>query len=138
MNRQAFLETLLILPVGVFLVRCSSSGTGYSSPSGPSGTSGSSATSDPPAAPPSKSGTQDIYSSSNVQSHFHTFTLDDGALTAPPAAGVSGDSGTALSHTHSVTISSDQLQQVATGQSVMVTTSSTGGHTHVFTFVKVS
>jgi hypothetical protein len=132
MNRQAFLETLLILPVGVFLVRCSSSGTGYSS------TSGTPATSDAPAAPPSKSGTQDVYSSSNVQSHFHTFALDDAALTAPPAAGVSGDSGTAQSHTHSVTISSDQLQQVATGQSVMVTTSSTGGHTHVFTFVKVS
>jgi hypothetical protein len=28
MNRQAFLETLLMLPVGVFLVHCTSSGTG--------------------------------------------------------------------------------------------------------------
>jgi hypothetical protein len=132
MNRQAFLETLLILPVGVFLVRCSSSGPDYSSPSG------NSAASDAPAAPPSKSGTQDIYSSSNVLSHFHTFALDDAALTAPPSAGVSGDTSSAQSHTHGLTISSDQLQQVATGQSVKVTTSSTGGHTHVLTIVKVS
>jgi hypothetical protein len=138
MNRQAFLETLLVLPVGVFLVHCSSSGPGYSSTSGTSGASGTSPTPDAPAAPPSKNGTQDIYSSSNVLSHFHTFALDDGAFTAPPPAGVSGDSSSAQSHTHNVTISSDQLQQVAIGQSVMVTTSSTGGHTHVLTFVKVS
>jgi hypothetical protein len=124
MNRQTFLETLLILPVGVFLVRCSSSG--------------SSTSSDAPAAPASKSGTQDVYSSSNAQSHFHTFSLDDASLMAPPAAGVSGDTSSEQAHTHSVSISSDQLQQVSTGQSVMVTTSSNSGHTHVFTFVKVS
>ena len=125
MNRQTFLETLLILPIGVFLVRCSSSD------SGTSGGAGS------PAAPPSKSGTQTSYTSSNEQSHFHTFSLDDASLTAPPAAGVSGDTSSAQSHTHSVSISSDQLQRVATGQSLMVTTSSTSGHAHVFTFVKV-
>jgi hypothetical protein len=126
MNRQTFLETLLILPVGVFLVRCSSSG------------SGASGSSTDPAAPPSKSGTQDVYSSSDAQSHFHTFGVDDASFTAPPAAGVSGDTSTDELHSHTVSISSDQLQQVATGQSVMVTTSSTSGHTHVFTFVKVS
>jgi hypothetical protein len=132
MNRQAFLETLLILPIGVFLVRCSSSGQDYSS------TSGTSPTSDAPAAPPRKSGPQDLYSSSDVQSHFHTFALDDATLTDLPPAGVSGDTSAAQSHTHGLAISSDQLRQVATGQSVLVTTSSTGGHTHVFTFVKVS
>jgi hypothetical protein len=30
-----------------------------------------------------------------------------------------------------------QLQSIGTGQSVDVTTTSAGGHTHVFTFLKV-
>jgi len=114
------------LPIGVFLVRCSSSG------------SSTGAGGDAPAAPPSKNGTQDVYSSSNVQAHFHTFSLDDASITAPPAAGVSGDTSSDQDHTHSVSISADQLQQVSTGQSVTVTTSSSQSHTHVFTFVKVS
>ena len=50
---------------------------------------------------------------------------------------VSGDTSSAQSHTHRMMISSSQLQQVATGQAVVVTASSTGGHTHVFTFVKL-
>jgi hypothetical protein len=137
MDRQKFLETLLILPVGVFLVRCSSSGTSYSGTGGTTGTAGSSGGTRPPAAAPTKSGTQTIYSSSNDQSHFHTFALDDGALTDPPSAGVSGETSLAQSHTHSVTISSDQLQQVGMGQSVIVITSSNSGHTHAFTFTKV-
>jgi hypothetical protein len=134
MDRQRFLETLLILPVGVFLVRCSSSGSSYSGPGGTTGSTGNR----PPAAAPTKSGTQTIYSSSNDQAHFHTFALDDSALADPPSAGVSGDTSLAQSHTHSVTISSDQLQQVATGQSVMVITSSNSGHTHAFSFTKLS
>ena len=130
MDRKQFLGTLLVLPVGIFLVHCGSSD--YSSGSG--GSSDANA----PAAPPTNSGAQDVYSSSTVSSHFHTFAVDETSFSAPPAAGVSGDTSSAGAHTHTVSISSDQLQQVATGQSVTVTTGSAGGHTHVFTFVKLA
>ncbi len=125
MNRQKFLGTLFVLPIGVFLVHCGSSGSGGSSDT------------NAPAAPPTMSGTQDVYSSSMAQSHFHTFMVEDMSFTAPPASGVSGDTGSAMSHTHTVSISSAQLQQVAMGQSIEVTTSSVSSHTHTFTFMKV-
>lgn len=118
-DRRTFLGTLVVLPVGVFLVHC-----------------GSSSGSDDPGAPPVKSGTQAIYTSSVVQDHDHTFAVDLAAFMTPPANGISGDTSNNQGHTHSVSISMADLQQVEAGQSVKVTTSSTG-HTHVFTFVKV-
>lgn len=124
MDRKEFLGTLVALPVGLFLVRCSSSDASSSDPNAP-------------AASPTKSGTQDVFSSSTVSSHFHTFAVDESAFSAS-ATQIDGDTSSAGAHTHSVTISSDQLQQVSTGASVTVTTGSAGGHTHVFTFEKVA
>ena len=80
----------------------------------------------------------DIYTSSTVSQHSHTFSFDDASLSAPPTDGVSGDTSVAQAHTHSVTISMAQLQQVASGSSVQVTSSDAGGHTHVFTFRKIA
>jgi hypothetical protein len=80
----------------------------------------------------------DVYTSSTVSAHSHTFSLDDAAISAPPAAGVSGDSSVAQGHSHTVAISMAQLQQVSTGSSVQVTSGDEGGHTHVFTFVKIA
>ncbi|HEX3851158.1 MAG TPA: hypothetical protein VHW01_09340, partial [Polyangiaceae bacterium] len=85
-----------------------------------------------------QSGGMDIYTSSTVSAHAHTFSLDDTATSAPPAAGVNGDSSTDEGHSHTVAISMDQLQQVSTGSSVEVTSGSAVGHTHVFTFVKIA
>jgi hypothetical protein len=79
----------------------------------------------------------DVYTSSTVSQHHHTFTLDDSAIAAPPSAGVSGDSSTDGAHSHTVSISADQLSQVAMGGSVKITCGASGGHTHVFTFVKI-
>jgi hypothetical protein len=126
MDRKQFLGTLVALPVGIFLVHCSSS----------SNTS-SGSDSNAPAAPPTQSAGMDVYTSSNNDAHFHTFSLDDSAITAPPADGVSGDTSNNSDHTHSVQISTDQLTQVSMGSSVEVTTSLVSGHTHVFTFVKI-
>jgi hypothetical protein len=126
MDRKHFLSTLLVLPFGIFLVHCSSDA------------STSSSGSNPPAAPPTQSGGMDLYTSSTVQAHSHTFSLDDASISAPPADGVSGDSSTDQGHSHTVAISMAQLQQVSTGSSVQVTTGDAGGHTHVFTFVKIA
>jgi hypothetical protein len=125
MDRKHFLSTLLVLPVGIFLVHCSSS-------------TSSSGSSNPPAAPPTQSGGMDVYTSSTAQAHSHTFSLDDTAISAPPADGFSGDSSVAAGHSHTVAISMAQLQQVSTGSSVEVTSGDAGGHTHVFTFVKIA
>ncbi|HEY3668901.1 MAG TPA: hypothetical protein VGL19_23050 [Polyangiaceae bacterium] len=129
MDRKQFLATLLVLPIGIFAVHCSSSSSGSGS--------GTPTASDP-AAPPSQSGGMDIYTSSTNSAHSHTFSLDDTALSTPPAAGVSEDSSVVQAHSHLVTISMAQLQQVASGSSVQITSSNASGHTHVFTFVKIA
>lgn len=126
MDRKQFLGTLVVLPVGIFLVHCSSD------------SSSSSGDGNAPAAPPTQSNGMDVYTSSTVSQHHHTFMLDDTAITAPPSAGVSGDSSSDGGHSHTVAISADQLSQVASGSSVEITTSLSSGHTHVFTFVKIA
>jgi len=113
--------TLIALPVGLFLVSCSSSDSGGGASAGPQ-----------------KSGTQIIYTSSNVQSHMHTFGLAMSAIATPPADGVSGSTSNDGGHTHEVSISMAQLQSVGSGESVKITTSSVSGHAHEFTFVNVS
>jgi hypothetical protein len=128
LNRNQFLGTLLALPFGIFLVRCSSDSSG-SSYGGSSGAGG---------APPTQSNGTHVYTSSLVNAHQHTFTLDDSAITTPPAAGVQGNSSTDASHFHAVSIATDQLAQVATGASVEITSGTTSGHAHVFTFVKIA
>lgn len=127
MDRKHFLGTLFALPAGLFLVHCSSTA---------SSSGGSDA--DAPAAPPTRSGGLDIYTCSTVASHHHTFSLDDTAFTSPPAEGVSGDSSNDGNHSHTVAISAAELTMVGLGDSVKVTCGSAGGHTHVFTFVKIA
>lgn len=133
MNRRDFVERLLFLPVGVYLVRCSSSTNGSSGYGG-----GGSTTNNAPGAAPTVSGNQAVYTSSNVAVHTHTFGIDLTDFTTPPANGVSGETSENAQHTHTVSVSMADLANVETGQSVMITTSNVAGHTHVFTFVKVS
>lgn len=137
MNRLKFLETLLVLPAGVFLVHCSSdSSSGYGSYGSYGGGTGAAA--DSPAAAPTKSGAQDVYTSSVAGGHHHTFSIDDGAFSSPPASGVTGDSSVDSGHSHAVTVSADQLAQVGMGQTLKVASTSVGGHSHVFTFLKIA
>lgn len=124
MDRRQFVETLLVLPFGMFVLRCSSN----------NGSGGS----DAPGAPPTVSAGDAVYTSSDVQAHTHTFGVPLPDFTAPPSSGVSGDTSNNASHTHTVSISASDLMNVEAGSSVMITTSSNSGHTHVFTFVRVS
>ena len=143
MDRKQFLGTLFALPVGIFLVHCSSDSSPSSSSTGGTGggaaASAGSGASDPnaPAAAPTQSAGMDVYTSSTNSSHHHTFTLDDMSITSPPAAGVSGDSSTDGGHSHTVAISADQLTSVGMGESVEITSGVASSHTHVFTFVKI-
>lgn len=125
MHRRAMLETLLVLPAGIFLVRCSSSSSkNYTPPT--------------PAANPTVSGSQALYSSSVAQDHFHTFGIPLIDFINAPSGGLSGDTSNAANHTHHVSISMDEFANMQNGSSVAITTSNVSGHTHVFTFVKLS
>jgi hypothetical protein len=137
MDRKQFLGTLFALPIGIFLVHCSSDSTPSTTAS--AGATGTGDGGDPnaPAAPPTQSAGMDVYTSSTTSAHSHTFTLDDTNITTPPATDVTGITSVNEAHSHNVTITSAQLTQVSMGQSVEVTTAVAGAHTHVFTFTKI-
>ncbi len=136
MDRRQFLRltvgSVLVLPVGTFLV--SACGGGYSSPS-PSPVTGGG---HPPAAPPQVVGNQAVYTSSVSGNHSHTFGIDLGDFASPPMAGVSGNTSVAFGHSHAVSVSMDDLAMVDAGQTVEVTAEAgSTGHTHVLTLVKI-
>jgi hypothetical protein len=128
MQRREFCELaggmLLLIPAGLFLVRCgaSSGGGGGSSP----------------ANHPTRNGTKLIYTSNIVGAHSHTFGIEMAAIDAPPGNGVSGPSSVDENHSHSVVVSSAQLSNISAGQTIEVTTGTADGHTHLFTFFKLA
>jgi hypothetical protein len=125
MNRRGFFRTtggaLLVLPLGSVLVQAC---TGTNEPDG----SG-------PAAPPTTSGANAEYTSNIDDGHAHTFDIALTAFSAP--TDIEGQTSVDDGHDHAVSISSADLQRVASGQTVMVTTATSEGHTHVLTLVKV-
>jgi hypothetical protein len=138
MDRREFLirggSALLVLPLGTFLVRCSSSDNGVTT-SSPSPTEPDQT---PPDAPPRVVGENVVYTSNQVNAHSHSFSVPTGAIANPPAAGISGNTTTAQLHEHSLVLTQADLQAASSGQTVKVSTGNTLGHTHVFTIVKVT
>lgn len=131
MDRRDFVERLLVLPVGVFLLRCGSNST-YGS-GGSYGTGSSNA----PGAAPTVNGSEAVYTSSNVAAHTHTFGIQLEDFKEPPQNGVTGETSDNAQHTHTVSVSASDLANVEKGGSVTVTTNNVAGHTHVFTFIRV-
>lgn len=123
-DRRAFVESLVVLPIGAFLVRCSSSSSSNTPPE--------------PGAAPTVSGSQAIYTSSVVQNHDHTFALDLADFVNPPSGGVSGDTSLNASHTHQVSIPMGELETLKSGSVVAITTTVVSGHSHTFTFIRLS
>lgn len=117
-------ETLLLIPAGLFLVRCGGSGGG--------------ATGNDPANQPRQDGTQLIYTSNVVADHSHTFAIEMSAIDMPPATGLSGPSSVVENHSHSVVVSSAELSTISAGQTVEVITGTADGHAHLFTFLKLA
>jgi hypothetical protein len=93
---------------------------------------GSSTSSQPP-------GTTHSFTSTMVNSHTHTVTIDKADVQTPPAAGISETTSSASGHTHSFDMTQAQLTTVMGGGSVTITSGSsatTGVHTHDFTVTK--
>ena len=140
MNRRDFLRgatrTLLVLPFGTFLVHCSSDeedGTVVTTnPTQPT------VDPTPPDAPPRVDGANVVYTSSETNLHSHSFSIPAVSLSSPPAAGVTGETTSAQLHSHLVVVRQVDLQNVEAGQSVKIETTSTVGHTHTFTFVRIT
>ncbi len=128
MNRREFVRFcgngVIVIGASAFLLACEDE-TG--TPNG-----------DNPAAAPKASGTQVIYATNVVGDHSHTFGIEMADIATPPTAGVSGPTSSGEGHTHDVMVSMAELQMVGAGQTVKVTTSSAGGHTHVLTLVKLA
>ncbi len=126
MNRRGFLRTtggaLLVVPLGGLLVQAC---YGMSEPDG-----------DAPAAPPTTSGSNAEYTSNIDDGHAHTFDIALTSFAAP--TDLQGQTSVDDGHSHAVSISTADLQQVESGQTVMVTTATSEGHTHVLALVKVN
>src|SRR5215470_1727303 len=131
MDRRRFLRiavgSIIVVPAGRFLVQCASD-DGSSSAANP----------DQPAAPPTVSSGNAVYSSSFAQAHYHTFSIDMSAFSSPPSGGVSGSTSVFESHSHTVSVTAAMLASVAVGDSILVSTSVVTDHQHVLTLVKVS
>lgn len=116
MQRRIFLRqgvTLLVVIAGVpMLASCSES----------DGEAANSSTSDL------------IVTSTVVGGHSHDFTLPGTVIENPPSSGYSNSSTTNSGHAHTVTLTQQQIQSIAGGTAVTVTSSSTSGHTHQFRF----
>ena len=85
---------------------------------------------------PSNPTTSNTFTSSNVQNHTHTITIQKTEVETPPAGGISRETSSASGHTHTFTMTADDLTNVKAGTVVTVTTADTGGHTHDFVISK--
>ncbi len=70
------------------------------------------------------------------QGHIHTVCVPTSDLTSPPSGAMTYVTSISLDHTHTVTLSQAQLSQIEAGQTVTVTTSNNGMHTHMFSIAK--
>ena len=135
MDRREFLSsaaTLLVLPLGTFLVHCGSNDNGTTVSSNPNNPATDTT---PPDAPPQLAGSNVVYTTSKVNLHSHSFTVPDVQFTVP--TGLTGNTTAAQAHTHTITITSDDLTRAENGETVKIPTSTEVGHNHVLTLVKV-
>ena len=110
LSRRDFLVTLVFTPL---IHACTSSDSGSTAP--PSSCDGAGET------------------STVTEGHTHTLCVPAAALGSPADGGETFTTSTANGHIHDVTFTQAQLMSVAQGGSVVVTTSTTEGHTHAFT-----
>lgn len=85
---------------------------------------------------PSTPGTSKTFTSTDVQYHTHTVTIQRSEIDTPPSGGISRQTSTASSHSHTFTMSQDQLMSVQGGSSVQIETDVVSGHSHTFTISK--
>jgi hypothetical protein len=97
-------------------------------PSGCSTNSGTVASSTSAALPCDGAGSD----SSIVDGHSHAICISAAAIEAPPAEGATFATTRVSGHTHDLPLAQTQLQGLAAGQPITMTTSNAENHTHTF------
>jgi hypothetical protein len=69
-----------------------------------------------------------------VDRHIHTFSILKSTLSNPPAAGITDSTSNSSGHTHSLTLSQQQLTDIDAATSVTGTTERDSGDTHAHGF----
>jgi hypothetical protein len=126
MDRRGFLihtaraSVLLILPAGWATEGCG----GDSSPASATGAAGG----------PGGAATGLRFTSDTMAGHTHDFTIAMADFAEPPPAGLSGETTVTLAHTHTVSLTADELSQIEAGRAVSQQTTIVDGHQHTFKF----
>jgi hypothetical protein len=127
MERREFLirsaksgAVLVLVPAG-WTLACNSSTSNGTSTDAAAGTTGS-------------TGSGLRYTSDVVSGHSHDFTIVMTDLSSPSAAGLSGQTTVAQSHTHTVSLTLADLMQIESGAAVTKQTSTVLSHLHTFQF----
>lgn len=76
------------------------------------------------------------FTSSTVQAHTHDVVLELTLLASPPNGNTTKTTSVAAGHSHSVTLSTAELQTIQSGGVVTRVTTLDSGHTHSFSFQK--
>jgi hypothetical protein len=122
MDRRGFLihtaraSVLLILPAGWATAGCG----GSSSPAA--------------AGSPGGAATGLRFISDTMGGHTHDFTIAMADFAEPPPSGISGETTVTLAHTHTVSLTADELSLIEAGQAVSKETAIVDGHQHNFKF----
>jgi len=80
--------------------------------------------------------TQKSFTSTNVDGHTHTITIQRTEVDSPPAGGISRQTSSSSGHTHTFMMSQAQLQTCMGGGSVTVSDSMMNLHQHSYTITK--
>jgi hypothetical protein len=74
------------------------------------------------------------FTSTVVQAHSHTVTIQMMELTGPPAGGVTRNTSVDAGHLHAVTLTQADLNAIDAGEVVPKETTLVDAHTHAFEF----
>lgn len=85
---------------------------------------------------PSNPTDSQTFTSTSAQSHTHTVTIQKTEVDTPPTGGISRQTFTSGGHSHTFTMTQDQLNSVKNGTSVQIETSVESSHSHAFTIAK--
>lgn len=123
MTRKEFLGTTFSGILGGILVMM---GFGCSSPTSPSDGGGD--------------GTQDenekAFQSTTAEGHAHSVTIQRSEIENPPENGISRSTSVSGGHSHTFSMTQQQLQNVRAGETVRVTDSVVSGHSHEYQISK--
>ncbi len=81
-------------------------------------------------------GSELTVSSACVDGHVHAFQITSQQLVSPPTSGVNGSTTTDRGHSHTVSLTQSEIQQIQAGERINKITAIANNHTHVFRFRK--